>query len=191
MSGGEPHLPYARPPLSKELLLDDALEEALSFRSADWYEEKAVALRMGVAARGLDDPKKTVQLSDGSSASYEHLLIATGSNPRRLPMFEGYQNVSTLRTREDARTLRAALVPGARLLVIGAGFIGQEAACAARRAGVHTTIVEAAAAPLGGMLGPELGAWFADLHRSHGVELLFGEQVLGVSSEEIPGGIGD
>ena len=180
---GEPHLPYDRPPLSKELLLDPAVEEGLSFRSPGWYEEKAVQLRMGAAACQLDEDARTVHLSDGSSVSYEQLLIATGSRPRRLPMFEGFQNVSTLRTREDARRLRGALMPGARLLVIGAGFIGQEAASSATKAGARALIIEAAATPLESVLGNELGSWFADLHRSNGVELLLEQRVVGVSGD--------
>jgi 3-phenylpropionate/trans-cinnamate dioxygenase ferredoxin reductase subunit len=180
---GEPHLPYDRPPLSKELLLDAAGEEGLCFRSPAWYEEKAVELRLGVAARHLDEDTRTVHLSDGSSVSYEQLLIATGSRPRRLPMFEGFQNVSTLRTREDARALRGALVPGARLLVIGAGFIGQEAASAARKAGARATIIEAASTPLESVLGNEVGSWFAEMHRSNGVELLLEQRVVAVRGD--------
>jgi len=141
---GEPHLPYDRPPLSKELLLTASVEESLSFRSAGWYEEQAVALGLGVRAVGLDEREMTVHLGDGSRVSYERLLIATGARPRRPRMFDGFENVTTLRTREDAARLRAALVPGTRLLVVGAGFIGQEAASAARAAGVQTTIIETA-----------------------------------------------
>jgi NADPH-dependent 2,4-dienoyl-CoA reductase/sulfur reductase-like enzyme len=179
---GEPHLPYDRPPLSKELLLDGA-EEGLSFRSRGWYDENSVRLRLGAAACHLDEDARTVHLSDGSSVSYEQLLIATGSRPRRLPMLEGFQNVTTLRTREDARRLRAALAPGARLLVIGAGFIGQEAASSATKAGARATIIEAASTPLESVLGNEVGSWFAGLHRSHGVELLLEQRVVGVRGD--------
>jgi 3-phenylpropionate/trans-cinnamate dioxygenase ferredoxin reductase subunit len=180
---GEPHLPYDRPALSKELLLDAAVEEGLSFRSRGWYEEKAVQLRLGAAACHLNEDARTVHLSDGSSVSYEQLLIATGSRPRRLPMFEGYENVGTLRTREDACRLRGALMPGARLLVIGAGFIGQEAASSATKAGARATIVEAASTPLESVLGNALGSWFAGLHRSNGVELLLEQRVVGVRGD--------
>jgi 3-phenylpropionate/trans-cinnamate dioxygenase ferredoxin reductase component len=188
---GEPHRPYDRPPLSKGVLHARDAEETLSFRSADWYDATGVQLLLGVEARHLDHRARLLELSDGTSVPYGQLLIATGARPRGLPIFDGFENVTGLRTVEDARRLRAALVPGARLLVIGAGFIGQEVASAARTAGVHTTVVEAAAAPMGGLLGPELGAWFADLHRSHGVELLLGEQVRSVRREDPPGEIGD
>jgi NADPH-dependent 2,4-dienoyl-CoA reductase/sulfur reductase-like enzyme len=180
---GEPHLPYDRPPLSKDLLLEGAAEQSLSFRSPGWYEEKAVELRLGVPAVALDARERRVHLGDGSVVTYEHLLIATGARPRRIPMFEGYENVTTLRTREDAARLRTALVPAARLLVIGAGFIGQEAASAARKAGLETTIIEAASAPLQSVLGSELGGWFADLHRTNGTRLVLGRRVMAVRGE--------
>jgi 3-phenylpropionate/trans-cinnamate dioxygenase ferredoxin reductase subunit len=178
---GEAHRPYDRPPLSKDVLRQAATEETLSFRSADWYEQKSVQLLLGVEARDLDHRARMLELSDGSSIAYGQLLIATGARPRRLAMFDGFENVSSLRTLEDARRLRSALVPGARLLVVGAGFIGQEVASAARQAGVQTTIVEAAAAPLEDVLGAELGAWFTALHRSHGVALFLDDRVVGVS----------
>jgi NADPH-dependent 2,4-dienoyl-CoA reductase/sulfur reductase-like enzyme len=100
-------------------------------------------------------------------------------------MFEGYENVTTLRTREDARTLRGALMPGARVLVIGAGFIGQETASSAMTAGAHATIIEAASTPLESVLGNEIGRWFADLHRSNGVELLLEQRVVGVGGDRL------
>jgi 3-phenylpropionate/trans-cinnamate dioxygenase ferredoxin reductase subunit len=180
---GERHLPYDRPPLSKELLLEAEVEEGLSFRSRNWYQEKAVHLRLGVAACHLDEHARAVHLSDGSRVSYEQLLIATGSRPRRLPMLEGYENVTTLRTREDAGRLREALLPGARLLVIGAGFIGQEAASSATKAGARVTMIEAGSRPLESVLGAEVGDWFADLHRSSGVELLLEQRVVGARGD--------
>jgi NADPH-dependent 2,4-dienoyl-CoA reductase/sulfur reductase-like enzyme len=183
MACGEPHRPYDRPPLSKEVLHDAAAEERLSFRPERWYEEKAVELLLGVEATGLDAAARTIALGDGTSLPYASLLIATGGRARRLGAFEGFENVSTLRTLEDSRCLRAAMVPGDRLLVIGAGFIGQEAAAAACKAGVHTTIIETAPAPLAALLGAELGGWFADLHRASGVELLLSEQVEGVHGD--------
>jgi 3-phenylpropionate/trans-cinnamate dioxygenase ferredoxin reductase subunit len=180
---GESGRPYDRPALSKEVLIDRDAEETLCFRAREWYDQKGIELRLGVRARGLDHREKLLHLSDGSQMHYAQLLIATGARARRLSLLDGYENVSTLRTLEDARALRAALVADTRLLIIGAGFIGQEAASAARRAGVQTTIVEAGPAPLATVLGAELGAWFSELHRSRGVELLVREQVVGVRGE--------
>jgi 3-phenylpropionate/trans-cinnamate dioxygenase ferredoxin reductase component len=177
----EPHRPYDRPPLSKRVLLDEEHEQILSFRAGEWYEENAVELVLGVRAAGLAPSQKLLALSDGSHINYEQLLIATGSRPRRMPMLDGYSNVSSLRTIEDARALRAALRPGSRLAVLGAGFIGQEVAASARKADVDTTIIEAAPAPLVNVLGTKLGEWLAALHRSEGVDLRLGTQVSSVS----------
>lgn len=180
---GEPHRPYDRPPLSKEVLFDAGAEQKLCFRPAEWYEENSVELEIGVHARGLDARQKLLHLSDNAAVGYEHLLIATGGRPRRLALFDGYENVTTLRTLEDARRLRAALLPNARLLIIGAGFIGQEAASAAVKVGAGAAIVEAGPAPLAAVLGADLGGWFSDLHRSEGVELFLEQQVVGVKGE--------
>jgi NADPH-dependent 2,4-dienoyl-CoA reductase/sulfur reductase-like enzyme len=180
----ERHRPYDRPPLSKEVLGDPAAEARLAFRPQAWYEEQEIDLLLGMQASALDPRRREIRLAQGPRLAYEHLLIATGGRPRRLALFDRYENVGTLRTLEDAGDLRAALVPGERLLVIGAGFIGQEVAAAACQAGVRTTIVEAAQSPLQMLLGPELGGWFAELHRSSGVELRLGEQVLDVRGED-------
>jgi 3-phenylpropionate/trans-cinnamate dioxygenase ferredoxin reductase component len=177
----ESHRPYDRPPLSKQVLVEEDHDRTLSFRAGAWYEENAVELLLGVRASGLAPRQKLVALSDGSHINYEQLLIATGSRPRRMPMFEDYSNVASLRTIEDARALRAALRPGARLAIVGAGFIGQEVAGSARRAGVETTIIEAAPAPLVNLLGPTLSGWLAALHRSEGVDLRLGTQVASVN----------
>jgi 3-phenylpropionate/trans-cinnamate dioxygenase ferredoxin reductase component len=170
----ERHRPYDRPPLSKEFL---AGVEHGAFRPAAWYEEHGVELELGVAAAGLDCRQRTVTLADGRELRYERLLIATGSRPRRLALLDGFANVHTLRTLDDARALRTAIVDGGRVVIVGAGFIGQEVAAAAARAGVQATIVEAAAAPLQALLGIEVGSWFAKLHRSHGVEVILDAEI--------------
>jgi 3-phenylpropionate/trans-cinnamate dioxygenase ferredoxin reductase subunit len=170
----ERHRPYDRPPLSKEVL---AGAEHGAFRPASWYDEHSVELELGIAAAGLDCRRRAVTLADGSELRYNRLLIATGSRPRRLALLDGFANVHTLRTLGDAHALRAALADGGRLVIVGAGFIGQEVAAAAARAGVQATIVEAADAPLQALLGTEVGTWFAQLHRSHGVEVLLGAEI--------------
>jgi 3-phenylpropionate/trans-cinnamate dioxygenase ferredoxin reductase component len=181
----EPHRPYDRPPLSKQVLLDEEHDQMLSFRAGEWYEENGVELVLGVRAAGLAPSQKLLALSDGLHINYEQLLIATGSRPRRMPMLDGYSNVTSLRTIEDARALRAALRPGSRLAVLGAGFIGQEVAASARKAGVDTTIIEAAPAPLVNVLGTKLGEWLAALHRSEGVDLRLATQVSSVSGNGV------
>jgi NADPH-dependent 2,4-dienoyl-CoA reductase/sulfur reductase-like enzyme len=170
----EPNPPYDRPPLSKDLLAGVVEEESVAYRPAWWYEEKQVELLLGVRAEALNPRARTVALDSGAELRYEKLLIATGSAARRLPFLEGYENVHALRTLADARLLRQELVPGARLAIVGAGFIGQEVAATARGHGVEVTMIEALETPLAPILGEEVGAWFANLHQSEGVRVMTG-----------------
>jgi NADPH-dependent 2,4-dienoyl-CoA reductase/sulfur reductase-like enzyme len=170
----EPDPPYDRPPLSKELLAGSVGEETVGYRPAWWYEEKQVELLLGARAEALDPAARIVTLDSGAELGYEKLLIATGSSARRLPFLAGFENVHALRTLADARRLRGELVPGARLAIVGAGFIGQEVAATARKLGVEVTMIEALPTPLAPILGEELGSWFADLHRDEGVRVLTG-----------------
>ena len=179
----EPHRPYDRPPLSKELLVGDDVPSP-SFRDDDWYDAQGVELILGRRARTLDAVRARIALDDESELAYEQLVIATGSRPRRLPLLDGYKNVSTLRTLEDSRVIRAAIAQHKRIVVIGAGFIGQEVAASARACGGQVTIIELETLPLVGLLGPELGRWFADLHTAHGVELLLSQHVSGIRGNE-------
>ena len=167
---GEPEPPYDRPPLSKEL-------GATPFRPADWYAEQDVELLLGRRAAALEPFSRRVRLEDGEALDYDELIIATGAHPRRIPMLAGRPNALVLRTLADARALQAALVPGVRLAIVGAGFIGQEVAATARGLGADVTLIEAAAVPLAHVLGSRLGAWFAGLHRSEGVRVLLGAAV--------------
>jgi NADPH-dependent 2,4-dienoyl-CoA reductase/sulfur reductase-like enzyme len=173
----EAHLPYNRPPLSKEVLADPQAEAKVPFRAPEWFTDKGVEAILGVSASALDPQARRLELSDGSSLPYEQLVIATGARPRMLPAFAGLDNVGTLRTLEDARRLRAELTSGARLLIIGAGFIGLEVAAAARAHGAEVTVVEAEPLPMHAILGPQIGGWFAALHRDQGVELVLGQSV--------------
>jgi 3-phenylpropionate/trans-cinnamate dioxygenase ferredoxin reductase subunit len=176
----EPHRPYDRPPLSKAVLAGEGSADSLPFRPAEWYDEHSIRLLLGVAATGLDPVARLLVLSRGATLGYRRLLIATGSRPRTLPALAGFENVSALRTIEDAARLRDVLANRPRLAVIGAGFIGQEVAATARRLGAHVTMIEAAAFPLAGILGTQMGGWFADLHESEGVELLCNRTVTAV-----------
>ena len=180
----EPRPPYDRPPLSKAVLASAQAEDDLGLRPADWHAEHGVELLLGVRATALDAARRTVTLDDGEKLGYEKLLVATGARPRRLAPLDRFANVHTLRTIDDARALRAALAERGRLVIVGAGFIGQEVAAAAARAGVHTTIVEAADAPLTAVLGREVGAWFADLHRSEGVDVILGATVVAATGSD-------
>ncbi|MGZ6568746.1 MAG: NAD(P)/FAD-dependent oxidoreductase [Solirubrobacteraceae bacterium] len=173
----EPHAPYDRPPLSKGFLAGELDERALEFRPRQWYALHDVELLLGERATGLDAPGREVQLAGGGRVPFEQLLIATGSAPRRLAGTERYENVYELRTRDDARALREALSTRPRLVVIGAGFIGQEVAATAKRLGATVTIIEAAATPLEAILGPQLGEWFADFHRREGIKLVLSARI--------------
>jgi NADPH-dependent 2,4-dienoyl-CoA reductase/sulfur reductase-like enzyme len=174
MACAEPDPPYDRPPLSKELLAGAVEEESIEYRPSWWYEEKQVELLLGARAEALDPQARTVTLDSGTELGYEKLLIATGSAARRLPFLAGFENVHALRTIADARGLRDELVPGARLAIVGAGFIGQEVAATARKLGIEVTMIEALPTPLAPILGEQLGTWFADLHRGEGVRVLTG-----------------
>lgn len=167
----EPHRPYDRPPLSKELLTDAACDAALPFRADGWYSDQSVDLLLGVGASAISPAERRLELSDGTALRYEQLLISTGGRPRTLPVLAGYQNVSVLRTLDDARALREVLASHPQLAIVGAGFIGLEIAATARKLGVDVTLIEAAGCPLSGVLGPELGGWFLRLHEAEGVDV--------------------
>lgn len=176
--GAEEHLPYERPPLSKEHLAGKKALTDFTVETAAWYRDHRIDLRLGTEVTAIDRATKTVILPDGSALGYDKLALATGATPRRLPIpGADAEGVYTLRTLEDSDALIRLFGTARRLAVIGAGWIGLEVSAAARAADVEVTIVEAARAPLLGALGPEMGAVFADLHRAHGVDLRFGAQV--------------
>ncbi|HWC26432.1 MAG TPA: FAD-dependent oxidoreductase [Solirubrobacteraceae bacterium] len=177
--GDEPLLPYDRPPLSKEWLAGEVDEAALLLRPQRWYAEHGVDVRLRVGVSGLDAAARRVRLGDGEELRYDRLLIATGARARTLPGSEGYENVGVLRSAADAVALRARLRPGARLVIVGAGFIGLEVAATARALGTEVTVVDAAAAPLLAIVGPQLGAWFAAVHREEGVRVRVGTGIEG------------
>ncbi len=172
--GAEPHLPYDRPPLSKHYLAGEWDESKLRLRAAADPDALGVTWRLGVAATGVSLENRTVTLADGSSVSYDGLVIATGASPRLIPGVE-LDGVHVLRTLDDATALRADFEAGpSRVVVIGCGFIGAEVAATARERGLEVSIVEAAATPLSRVLPAEAGEQIAELHRSHGVDVHLG-----------------
>lgn len=174
--GDEPYLPYDRPPLSKGFLLGATTEEKLTLRPASYFEEQRVTSRIGQRAVALDIENKQVELERGERLPYDRLLLATGSEPRRLDM-PGAElpGILTLRTLDQARVLgerlRAIAEGGGRLVIVGGGFIGLEIASAARALGCDVTVLEALATPLERAIGARLGDVFARIHRAHGVDL--------------------
>ena len=185
--GDEERTPYDRPPLSKDVLGGARDPATLGFRAPDWYAEHDVELLLGERAVALDPGIKTLTLASGPTLRYDAAVVATGSRPRVLPGTENFGNAHTLRTAQDAVRLRDALRPGARLIVVGAGFIGLEVAATARRLGVEVTVLEAALAPLLRVLGSQLASWFVDLHRAEGVEILLSAHVARLGAG--PGGV--
>ena len=174
----EEHLPYERPPLSKEYLAGKKTLDDFTVDPSAWYRDHHVELQLGTTVSAVDPGAHSVSLPDGSSVRYDKLLLATGSAPRRPPIpGADAQGVHYLRTIDDAAALHAALTAGSSLAIIGAGWIGMEVAASARDRGVEVTVVEAADLPLQGALGPEVGRIFATLHRDHGVDLRLGATV--------------
>jgi NADPH-dependent 2,4-dienoyl-CoA reductase/sulfur reductase-like enzyme len=173
--GSEPERPYERPPLSKGYLLGKEDRDKAFVHSADWYDEHDVDLRTGVTV-AMIDPAAHLVTFDGGTVGYDKLLLTTGAHARRIDIpGAGLGNVFYLRTLPESEALRAAFTPDARVVIVGAGWIGLEAAAAARIAGASVTIVEPQPGALYGAIGPEIGGKFAGLHRSHGVEFRFGE----------------
>ena len=173
--GSEPERPYERPPLSKGYLLGKDPRDSAFVHPADWYPEHDVDLRVGVTV-AMVDPAAHLVTFDGGTVGYDKLLLTTGASARRLDIpGAGLGNVRYLRTLPECEALKAAFTAGARVVIVGAGWIGLEAAAAAATAGSSVTVLEPQPSALYGVLGPEVGAKFADLHRRHGVEFRFEE----------------
>jgi NADPH-dependent 2,4-dienoyl-CoA reductase/sulfur reductase-like enzyme len=183
MIGAEPHLPYDRPPLSKQYL-DSGPEPppVPTYRTETMLrDELDIDLRLGAEATRLDPQDRTIWVGSEPIA-YSAAVITTGAAPRTLPGTDGLEGVLTLRTLEDARAFRAGLEAGARIIIVGAGLIGSEAAAAVRKRGLPSVIVEAAAVPLVRAFGAQAGASCTRWHRHNGTELRTGvavEAVLG------------
>jgi 3-phenylpropionate/trans-cinnamate dioxygenase ferredoxin reductase component len=171
----EPHVPYERPPLSKGFLTGEKSAESTYVQPDTWYADHDVDLRTGVRAVDLDLEQHSITTDTGEAIGYSTLLLATGARVRRLPL-EPTADVAVryLRTLDDAQALRERLGPDRRLLVVGGGWIGMEAAASARQLGTTVTLVEPSEQPLLAVLGAEVGARFAAVHREHGVDLRTG-----------------
>ena len=170
--GDEPHRPYDRPPLSKKLLSGEWEPDRIHLRQPDIFDELDVVWQLGTAATGLDLTHRRVELANGESVPFDGLIIATGARPRRLPGHDTFDHVHELRSLDDAMALRREIAPGGRrVVVIGAGFIGLEAAATAKTLGNDVVVLEGASAPLIRGLGAEMGEAIADLHRAHGVDV--------------------
>lgn len=176
----EVHLPYDRPPLSKEVLRKEVDDVALKPRQ--WYDENDITLRLGLAATSLDTAAQTVTLADGTVLGYHELVIATGLEPRRIPAFPDLEGIRVLRSFDESVALREHASAAQHAVVVGAGFIGCEVAASLRSLGVDVVLVEPQPTPLASVLGEQIGELVARLHRAEGVDVR-----LGVGAAEVRG----
>ncbi len=185
----EPVRPYERPPLSKEYMRSEKGFDDAAVHSEDYYGSNDIELRTATAVTGLDATAHELTLDDGETLPYTRLLLCPGATPRRLsvPGAE-LDGVHYLRTVADADTLRQAFTPSRPVVVIGAGWIGSEVAASARQLGADVTMIDLTSVPLERVLGPEIGAVFAELHHDHGVRTHFGTGIDAVvGSDQVEG----
>jgi 3-phenylpropionate/trans-cinnamate dioxygenase ferredoxin reductase subunit len=176
--GAEPHLPYDRPPLSKAFLAGQATEDDLPLLPGERLGRLDLDLRLGERAAAVDLPARQIRLASGQPVPFGTAVIATGSVPRRLPALDRWPGVHVLRTLDDAIAIRAALAVGARVAVVGGGFIGAEVASCARALGLDVTIIDPLPALMIRGLGPALGQVLAGRHADHGAVLRLGRSVV-------------
>jgi 3-phenylpropionate/trans-cinnamate dioxygenase ferredoxin reductase component len=180
--GQEPNAPYERPPLSKDYLQGKADRDSIFVQPEPWYAEHAVELSLGSAVTSLDPASRTVTTAAGERLSYDRLLLATGSRPRRLDVpGADLDGVYYLRNVEDSERIKIEFARAKRVVIIGAGWIGLETAAAARAAGLDVTLLVSGDLPLQHVLGPEAAPIFDELHRRHGVDLRYRTTAVGLT----------
>ena len=187
--GDEPHRPYDRPPLSKQVLQGAWEPEQTFFRKKDGYDALALDMRLGVRAVSVDLRARRVALADGTFADYDRLIIATGARVRTLPAIAPRAGLLALRGLDDAIVLRRALTDAPHVAIVGAGFIGLEVAASCRARGLPVTVVETLPVPLSPILGATFGDMVAAMHRDHGVDLRTGVVVTDILGESRVAGV--
>jgi 3-phenylpropionate/trans-cinnamate dioxygenase ferredoxin reductase subunit len=165
----EPRAPYSKPPLSKGVLRREEEASRTALRPQKWFDDRNIELLTGMAATAVDTATRTVTLADGSTLGYDKLLLAMGGRPRELPGADQVPGVFTLRTVEDSLAISERLQPGARVVVVGGGFIGAEVAASAKVLGCEVTVLEGLSSPLQRVLPPMLGQIYMRMHRERGV----------------------
>ena len=165
----EDHLPYDRPPLSKEVLRAEV--DDVTLKPAEFYEENDITVLLGNGARSVDTSAQSVTLADGSDLGYDELVIATGLVPKTIPSFPDLQGIRVLRSLEESMALREHAGSAQQAVVVGAGFIGCEVAASLRGLGVNVVLVEPQPTPLASVLGEQIGALVSRLHRAEGVDV--------------------
>lgn len=178
----EDHLPYDRPPLSKEVLRSET--DDVTLKPAEFYDENDITVLLGKAARSVDTVAQTVTLSDDTKLSYDELVIATGLVPKRIPSFPNLDGIHVLRSFDESLALRRQAAAARHAVVIGAGFIGCEVAASLRGLGVDVVLVEPQPSPLASVLGEQIGSLVARLHRTEGVDVRCGVGVDAVRGAE-------
>jgi 3-phenylpropionate/trans-cinnamate dioxygenase ferredoxin reductase component len=176
--GAEDERPYERPPLSKDYLRGEVGREKVYVHDEGFYAEHDIELRLNTAAVGLNTANREVTLDDGDVLRYDRLLLATGSEPRRLAISGAeLDGVMYLRSVHDSDLLHKRVDHGGAVVVVGAGWIGAEVAASARQRGLEVTVIEPASVPLERVMGAEVGAIYRDIHTDQGVEMLMGTGV--------------
>jgi 3-phenylpropionate/trans-cinnamate dioxygenase ferredoxin reductase component len=170
--GDEPHLPYNRPPLSKKFLSGELAPERLLLRSPQFYEQARVDTRLGLRVTAIDRGARRLRLADGGELTYDKLLLCVGSRPRMLETpGHALAGIHCLRTIADVEAIRAEMRGARRLVVVGAGYIGLEAAASARHLGLEVTVLEMADRPLGRVVAPQLSEFYLRRHEREGVQI--------------------
>ena len=186
LAGEEPVPPYQRPPLSKAWLKGEAELDDVLLRPQSFYAGQDIVLRTGVTATAVDAAAKTVAFADGTVEPYDVLILAAGSTARKLDLPGAYRpDLLELRTLADAHRLKDVLGPGRRLAVVGGGYVGLEAAASARALGAQAMVIERMDRVLARVASPTLSAFFTDLHRREGVEILTSAEVTGFEPEGV------
>ncbi len=184
MVGEEPNLPYQRPPLSKKFLAGEMEAERLPIRPASFYESIHCELLLGNAVTGVDTGRHELKLADGKRLGYGRLVLAVGGHARPLPVpGAALAGVHVLRTMADVDAIRAAAVPGARVVIVGAGYIGLECAATFHRLGLEVTVIEMMERAMSRVVAPEMSRFYAGEHVAHGVSILVGKRVSAFSGD--------
>ena len=183
--GDEPYPPYERPPLSKQVLIGDEEPPSTYVHPSAYYDEHQIELKLGVSAEAIDRAAKSVSLSDGTTLDYTKLLIATGSQLRRLSLpGSDLPGIHYLRGIDDSLAVRATLSADAKVVVVGGGYIGLEVAVAARKRGCQVTVIEMMDQVLNRATAPEIGAVFEAMHRGHGADIRTSTPVTGFEGDD-------
>ncbi|MEO9969160.1 MAG: FAD-dependent oxidoreductase [Hyphomonadaceae bacterium] len=183
--GEESALPYQRPPLSKAYLKGEMDEERLYFKPAEWYADQNVETRLGLRAEVIDREARSVSLSDGSAVSYDALVLATGSRPRPLPLDGAtLEGVHELRDLRDVDGLKPVVTAGKDMVIVGAGYIGLEAAAVARQLGANVTVLEMADRVLARVTSPVMSEFYTKLHETNGVRIMTGAALTALHGED-------